>query len=390
MSRKLPSPPAKIRQLKPKGIAAAIALLLCAAAGIGYWWNTPPMRAYRHFRAGQKFEEKGISAAAMMEYRSAVDIEKTYSAPYLAMAHVEQNNGNLGTAADLMGTVLYYHPHYPHIQCRRAQLYGIANRFEMAFTIAKDAIEIEPDCAAAHNDMGMLYSICGNDADAALELGKAHQLAPTDEALTLDYARVLAKTGKADEAFAIVDTVLTKTRLFKTQANYLEGWILSEYGRSGVKDSHSLADGIQHLGLALVDTPSHTASLQQLGIIYIRTGNLPGAQTALEKAFKAGPATLEMLDAMVDVYRKQNNPNLDSAIAVDTRYREVFLPLKLARLEYVKRPLNLDNNMVLAKLELEVGNKLDAFSLVKLVHDRAPERKDAAQLYEEMIHPKPN
>ena len=385
-SRTATSESDSVRPVRKAPLAfAGVAVLLVIVIFGGIWWHRRPSTAFGHYLAGQRFEEQGISSAAMVEYRAAVQIDKTYAEPYLGMAQVEAANGNLGRAADLLGTVLYYHPDHPHIQCRRAQLYGTANRFEMALTVARDAVKIEPNCAAAHNDMGMLYDQCGDSQNAALELGRARTLAPDDEALSLDYARVLVKAGQPDDAFDIVDGILKKTKLYKTQANYLEGWILSDFGPHGRRDTQTLAKAIQHLGLALVDTPSHTASLQQLGIIYLRTGNLQGAQSSLEKALKAGPDTIEMLDALIELYTRQNNPELAAqAKQADTRYREALLPLKKARLQYINHPEDLDNDMLLATHELDIGNKLDAFGLVKMVHEKDPTRKDAVDLYAEM------
>jgi len=361
-----------------------IAFLAMAAAGGGlFWYVHRPMTADRYYWSGRKNLEKGETALAMRNWRLAVNLDKTYSPAYLAMAQVEQESGNLGKSADLLGTVLYYHPKYPHIQCRRAQLYGMANRFEMAYTVAQDAVSIEPTCPAAHNALGMLLEMADDIGGAARELGQAHAFSPADDALTLDYARVLAKSGKHDEALAIVEAELPKTK-FRIQANYLEGWLLSEYGRGGRID---YGTALHHLGLALVDNPDHTASLTQLGIVYLHLGNLHGAQDTLEHAFKKGPDTIELLDALVTLYSKINSPLLDQARETNQKIRKMILPLKAYRHTYVLHPDDLTNVVALAHAELDLGNVLDAFQLISTAHAKAPQRKDVSDLYNQMKHP---
>lgn len=374
---------AKKRQTITLSIGLSVFVLACAGGGFAWYLRRPPTEKQR-LRLGQQFASQGRGAMAMVEYRAAAAMDKTDPAPYLGMSDLEQTGGNLSAAADLLGTVLHYNPHYPHVQCRRAQLYGMANRFETAYITAQDAITVEPNCPAAHNGMGMLLEISDNVSGAAIELGKAHSLAPDDEALTLDYARVLAKSGKPNDALQIVQTVLPVTRLYRVQANYLAGWILSEYGMGGHLDFDT-AQG--YLGKALMENPNHTASLAQSGHIFLREGKYIAAQLELEKAFKKGPDTIEMLNDLVSVYRAQNDSKLAEAIQTSKQLSEMITPLKSLRQEYVRHPEDKDNLVKLARAEAGAGNVVDAFDLIKQVHDLEPKRKDAADLYNQMKNP---
>jgi Flp pilus assembly protein TadD len=369
------------KRIKPRLPLLRVLAVILAISGFGYYkWLHRPMTADRYYWDGvYRFEQKQY-AFAMLDWQNAVKMDQKDPRPYLSMSKVEEMNGNLGLAADLLGTVLYYHPKHPHIQCRRAQLYGMANRFEMAFTVAQDAVNIEPNCPAAFNAYGMLLEKTGDYAAAATALGRAHQLLPSDHALALDYARLLALSGKHQEALDIVDAEII-TKKFPVQANYLEGWILSEYGRGGKID---LGTAISHLGMALVDNPDHTQSLMQLGRIYLKLGNLPGAQTELEHAFKKGPASIELMAALVELYDRIHSPLVNEARQAADKINNTMLPLQKLRFNYVKNPEDLDNNMKLAEAELSVGNNYDAFALVSMVHQKDPNRKDAADRYIEM------
>ena len=369
------------KRIKPRLPLLRVLAVVLAVSGFGYYkWQHRPMTADRYYWDGVYRFEKKQYAFAMLDWQNAAKMDKQDPRPYLSMSQVEEMNGNLGSAADLLGTVLYYHPKHPHLQCRRAQLYGMANRFEMAFTIAEDAVKIEPNCPAAFNAYGMLLEKTGDYKGAADALGKAHQLLPSDHALALDYARILALSGRPQEALDLVETELV-TGKFPVQAHYLEGWILSEYGRGGKLD---IGTAISHLGQALVKNADHTQSLTQMGKIYLKTGNLQGAQIELEHAFKKGPASIELMAALVELYDRIHSPLVTEARQAAERINNTLLPLQKLRYNYVKNPDDLDNNMKLAEAELSVGNNYDAFALVSMVHEKDPSRKDAADRYIEM------
>jgi tetratricopeptide (TPR) repeat protein len=365
-------------------LIAAIGTIAVVAIGVNLYRHRP-MTAERYYWQGVDHLKAGSTAYAMLDWQNSVRLDSKNPRPYLAMSEVEERSGNLGRAADLLGTVLYYHPKHPHLQCRRAQLYGMANRFEMAFTVAQDGVAIEPNCAAAFNAYGMLLEKAGDYAGAAAALGRAHTLLPTDHALSLDYARILALSGKPQDALGIVEAELA-TNKFPVQAHYLEGWILSEYGRDGKLD---LKNAVIHFGLALVENSEHTQTLTQLGRIYLRTNNLSGAQTELEHAFKNGPASLELVDALVELYDRLNSPLLIQAKQTNEQLKAAMIPLRNLRHRYVQNPNDLDNNMKLADAELGVGNTFDAFDLVRMVHEKDPTRKDAADKFTEMRTGKP-
>ncbi len=370
-----------------KGLPLAICAFALGAAAVGgarYWYVHRPPTVKQYLEKGDDFAAKGHSAMAIQQYMAAAALKKTDAAPYLAMSKIEEAAGNLGTAADRLGTVLYYHPDYPHIQCRRAQLYGMANRYEMAYTIAKDAVKIEPGCAVAHNDMGMLLELSDDTAGAARELGTAHSLAPDDEALTLDYARVLAKSGKADDALNIVNSVLPITKKFTVPANYIEGWILAEYGRNGHPDYKNAQI---FLATALTLNHDHTASLAESGKIFLHQKLYIAAQDQLLRAFRNGPDTIDMLDDLVAVYRAERSPQLADAVATTNQMKQMLLPLKSYRRRWLEHPDDLDNNLNLARAEMGAGNKLDAFDLIKHVLAKEPQNKGAYELYAEMKSP---
>jgi tetratricopeptide (TPR) repeat protein len=310
---------------------------------------------------GDYYLSQGKLAMARQQYMAAAALNKTDAEPYLAMSRLEDSAGNLGAAADRLGTVLYYHPTYPHIQCRRAQLYGMANRYETAFTIAQDAVKIEPNCAAAHNDMGMLLEQSDDVQGAAGELGKAHTLAPDDEALTLDYARVLAKSGKPDDALNIVEA--------------------AEYGRGGKRD---YIKAQTFLGSALSLNHNHTASLAESGKIFLRQHAYTAAQDQLEKAFKLGPDTLDMIYDLEALYTAQKSPKAAEALATKQQMNDMLVPLKTYRRRWIQHPDDLDNMVSLSRAEMGAGNMLDAFDLIKRVLQANPNREGAIELYNQM------
>lgn len=56
--------------------------------------------------------------------------------------------------------------------------YALAGDMDRAGLYFKQAVEVEPDNAAAHAERGLFYMRCGNDADAIRSLKRAYQLDP--------------------------------------------------------------------------------------------------------------------------------------------------------------------------------------------------------------------
>lgn len=371
-------------------LAVAAASLAALLGGLVYWRHHRPAPALQHYQEGVRLAKEGKGAEAVHEWQTSLRLDPGFLPSYFAIAQQAQESNQLGAAADILSNVARIRPNYPHISYRCATLFGLSNRYETALFYARQAVQQEPDFADAHNTLGKVLENGGDLPGAVEEAGRAHTLLPNDEMLTLEYARLLALTGHPDEALGLVENALPKTGL-PLQSNYLEGWLLGEYGRNGKRD---LGTALSYLGRALQINPDHTASLTELGILFLRQGNLQAAHETLEHAFRAAATapsdtrdTLARLDALVDLYAQENNPLLTQAQQTAEQMKATILPLQAARHRYLTHPDDVANNTVLAEQEAKVGNVLDAYSLTKKVLAKDPQQKQALALYTRLKAP---
>src|SRR5947209_1141281 len=80
---------------------------------------------------------------------------------------------------------------------------------DAAARLAKDALALQPDSAAAHQTLGTAYRYALRLDDAASEFARAHELDPTSAGARRVLAELRRATGKSEEALALYREQLT-------------------------------------------------------------------------------------------------------------------------------------------------------------------------------------
>jgi len=356
---------------------AGVALIL-AGAGIAYQGIHREPPAVTHYKAGLLLAQEGKGAEARQEWMNAIHSDPKFAPAYRSLSELEAQQGQMLSAAETLASLQKADPQARHILCRQAEYLGMANRYETALDLAREAVRREPDCSDAHNALGMLLEKADDLKGAAAELQQAHQLAPNDEALALDYARVLTKAGHPDDALVIANKIATEPKpLFPVQTYYIMGWILGEYGRYG---QHDLGTALSYLDRALHINPDHTASNEAMGQIYTQMGQDPVAISYLLHACRVGPVSLEGLRCLQGAYERQHDPTAEQARKAADILEKAQIPLYKRRNRFLTHPDDADNTVALAALESSVGNVDDAYLLVRQVLAQNPHHAGAQAL----------
>jgi tetratricopeptide (TPR) repeat protein len=378
---------------KPRLVPALAALGVIAAAGGGVYLRartsgpaTPALSpAEMHYRDGLRLAQDGKEAGAIRAWQTAIALAPADPRPYRALVALYEQEGQFIRAAEQLTALRAANPQAEHIACRQADLYFHANRYLTGMRLAREAVQQEPQCPLAHSALGVGLAMAGETLQALRELRAAQVLAPDSERLRYTLAQTLARTGHPEEAFALVEPVPAQPHL-PVQANYMLGWLLSEYGKGGRRDDIT---ALSYLDKALALDPNHGPSNLAKGKVLLRQGQYAQAQACLERALQNGSDTEEAFRALAEDYTRLQNPHAGDAQRAADAVRASTASLQQARRRYLTNPEDAANILALARLEGNHGNTTEALDLIKQALQKDPNNAAALSLLHSALRPKP-
>jgi tetratricopeptide (TPR) repeat protein len=175
-------------------------------------------------------------------------------------------------------------PHNPDIQVQLAQALVLLNRADEARPILDECLRHHPKHAAALATRGRLARRAGDDEQAEADLGRAVQLDPADAAARDQYAQILYRNGKREEA----------ARQREEHRRML----------ADIKRIDELANG------RLRDRPNDAAAHYEVAMIAMRAGLFSTGHRWLLHTLEIDPNHLEAHRALAAFYRDTGNPIL--------------------------------------------------------------------------------
>ncbi|HXI03636.1 MAG TPA: tetratricopeptide repeat protein, partial [Candidatus Saccharimonadales bacterium] len=170
--------------------------------------RTSPRSAKAWYNLGVAQDERGEAAAAMSDYRKAVDIKAD-------MAQAHRNLGLDMLAAGRASEALGHLREAARLDPGIADIFsdvGIAldrmGRLEEARKAFEEEISRRPDGPRAHYNLGTVLLEQGRPGEAAEALRRAVSLAPGDPDARIQLGLALSQAGRFDEALASMEKAL--------------------------------------------------------------------------------------------------------------------------------------------------------------------------------------
>jgi tetratricopeptide (TPR) repeat protein len=362
------------------GLIAVVTIVLLAAGAVSVWmWRKDaPARALQE--KGEAHYRRGELEAALEAWQSATERHPRFLPPYFRMAEALQELGETDAAVQVLLRAGDASPKAPHLKCRLAEAYSLAEAPEQASALSAEAIAQEPDCARAH----AAFAAARRDEPeiAVAHLRRALQLAPRDQRIMLQLARTLAHGRQMPEARQVLDK-LRAVRPLDAETHYLWGVVLSE--RPG--DRPAIAEAEKHLRGAIRLEPERFDAYAQLGILFSRQREWTKARPLLVEARRLNPASEAVLYQLGTVSRQLRQPGaaafwdeLRALQARTKRWRE--LQRKLA-----ENPDNLPLLLEGAELSLALGARQAAGRLATAVLEKEPGNEKARRVLDALQQP---
>jgi len=161
-----------------------------------------------------------------------------------------------------------------------AQCYGQLGQADRVIEHLQRAIELTPEDADAHYNLGLEYQAQNRSADAIALLRKAVDLAPGDDEYRLAFGRICAESGQYALAEPLLQQLLGTREHDSAHILLVQCWLLQ--GRT--KDAEDLATR------AVCEQPGSAVALVALSVVLRKTRRLMESAEALERARGIDPA----------------------------------------------------------------------------------------------------
>lgn len=178
--------------------------------------HSPNSQAYRLFQEGRQLLRRRDGEGggdALENFEKAVELDPSYAEAYVGIAAVKSyhpgviTNDDLTTAREAVKKALALDPDnvYGHtINCR---IMGTNDwEFEEAVTECRHAVELDPNDADAHRELGFALNVVGRQSEALAEMETAVAISPTafnKQAVGM----ILTMSGQYDEAISELQQV---------------------------------------------------------------------------------------------------------------------------------------------------------------------------------------
>lgn len=152
--------------------------------------------------AGQAYDEMKNTAGAIDQFRAAVKADPKWPNAHFGLGYLLWTQNNYDEAAREFEAELANVPDNAHAMAYLADCKVQLGQLKEAQPLAEKAIQLDPDNARAHTDLGIIYQDQDRQQDALRELTTAVKLTPQDSNIHWRLARLYQAMGRRDEAKA--------------------------------------------------------------------------------------------------------------------------------------------------------------------------------------------
>lgn len=209
----------------------------------------------------------------------------------------------------------------------------ILGNFEKAAELFQQAIQINPQNAAAHYELGLVFSALKNNQNAFEEFKIANQIEPDNYWYKLSYASFLEGQGRIDEAIGLFKS-LAEENPSQLELKYELAKLLLNSGKA--------RESIKYLNLIEDDigVNAEISGLKQR--IYLSINEVELAAQEIEKLIQNDPQNLDYYTTLVNIYLSNGK---------EEEAQKVLLRLEAIEITDYRMQFNL------AKINLQLGNR---------------------------------
>ena len=161
--------------------------------------------AEAHMLVGEALDEMKDPVGAQREFRAAIAANPQEPNVHFGLGYLLWTKGQYPEAADEFQAELDNEPQHLAAMLYLADSDLQMEKLDQAAPLLQKAVELAPDSAMAHRDLGMVYAAQNHNQEAVDEFQEAIRLAPSDVNAHYRLARLYRSMGSSAEANAEFD-----------------------------------------------------------------------------------------------------------------------------------------------------------------------------------------
>jgi protein O-GlcNAc transferase len=275
--------------------------------------------AVQHHRAGRLIDAERC-------YRQACILEPGDAGKFHRLAVLAHQLGR-NDAIDLLRRAIELRPDLAEAHNDLGVIFGATGKFVEAIVCFDDAIANKPDYPEAHNNRGNALTRLGRADEAIASHKKALALRPNDSTTYIYIGNVLEAQGKSVEAaeqYAKALAIAPRS-------------VLAHYNlAAALRRSGKLTEAASHYRQAIAIAPTFAEAHNNLGLILHELGRLDDALVHCEQAVALKPNLAAAHNNLGNVLREKGRPDkaaaqYERAIALDPNFVMAHYNLGLAQ-----------------------------------------------------------
>ena len=258
----------------------------------------------QHYWAGHAYQEQGMTANALREYRSAVAAGVDSPAAYYALGALYGEKSEHGKAIAVYRELLARWPGESRAQELLAARYVAAGQPAAAVSLYRTLLDQGGDPAALLGRLGDAQSLSGDLQNAAQSYGDLLVLRPDSSRARYQLARIYEAEGRAELAIAAYVELLAQKPYARQAALGLANLLIEldrrsgELGRAraegwwrqqGLVGEEAMQKAEEQLEAALVENPGSSADLWGLGKLRFWQGRYQEALACVARLAETTP-----------------------------------------------------------------------------------------------------
>ncbi len=321
-----------------------------------------------HISRGEAYAEAESFPEAIIEYRSALQIDPNHAGAHYALSHAYLRSGKLRDGFWELRETVRLDPSNNDAKLEFSQLAILAAEPDEALEQVDSVIEADPQSVKAYLIRGQALGRLDRRDEALAAIEKAVELGPEDEEALRSIARVQNTLGNLEEAEAYYGRLVKVAPSFANRVELAR--FLGRQGKNRAADTETLFLA----ALEAAEGEDRTRGYGQLASFYYQSQRQADAIALLEKGIATEEETLQLIYLLARLQRAEGNEaEADALIEKTTAARpddaRVFLVLSSYRgrkgnrpgaLEAVEQALELEPDSIAARLrKAEVLMEMD-------------------------------
>ncbi len=383
----MPSQDTTLPQTKKAQKTKTLPLLtvLVAVGAVAAFFNV----RYASERPARAHLQKAITAIqaknpkeAEKELRATIKLRPEMSEAYVLLARLYMDVQRPELAIPLYTRLRQIAPQTEHLFCGLAEAEARAGQDKQATETARQAVQVEPNCANAHAILGLALGNQLETKPGLAELVKANQLDPSNNKIAMSLAQAYLDSNDLNTAEKVAREVIARDPSYPT-AYYTLG---RAYARR-TPTPENLKEGIAAFEKATQLKPEWGDAFAELGRLRLQFGDTKGALQALEYLWKRGVRTEESTFNLANAYRKVGNTQRAEEVTKEfKRLSDFYAKYDALRKRLALNPNDMELALSVGECEVELKNWGDADLLLQGVLRARPQDKRVltalAKMYE--------